>query len=338
MKVALTMKKIAPPASHSLSHRAGRSAPTILDIAFRRYETLASLIGSEKKFLGASKKTDRRSDAQTSRWPQDVFLLAPSPDNVHDIRVAARRLTQAARLLTPLMDKTSAAAVTDTLRDLRRSAGELRDLDVMHEHFEKWQLPKALHIVIHPLTEAYPRRRGKLLSELQTLLASVIMTTTMNLLDRMIRQHQQKDRAETLAELHDELCAAAKKRYRQFDQALLRAAQKQTPTAFHKARIAAKKLRYVLELADESGTPALKDQLKFLKTMQSDLGDMHDADVILEKLEDTIKKHPSPAVDRAWDDFRKRIKSDQAQRACRFFQASYHWNNDEQRHQLGPFE
>ncbi len=65
-------------------------------------------------------------------------------DFVHDVRVAARRLGEVARLLEKFMDKPSARAVDGSLKSLRRSMGELRDSDVTREHLSKWRMPHAV--------------------------------------------------------------------------------------------------------------------------------------------------------------------------------------------------
>lgn len=285
--------------SRPTTRQAATHIPTLVDIARKRHETLASLIGSEKKNL-------------------DV-------EYIHDLRVAARRMTQVVRLMKPLIGRPTFDAIIDTLRDLRRSAGTLRDLDVMHEHFEKWHVPIGLNSLTAPLIQQYPTQRAHLLSKLEIVLSSVVLATAMKVMGRIIASHQAPSHIENASKLERQLSKTAKKRYRQFDKALSHAADKKTPKAFHEARIAAKKLRYVLELADESGRRGLRGQLQFLKRMQANLGDMHDTDVITERLEKHVADYDDPTTRANWAAFSRNIKKQQSLRIRRFFFALRRW-------------
>jgi CHAD domain-containing protein len=71
--------------------------------------------------------------------------------------------------------------------------------------------------------------------------------------------------------------AQLQKRKKQLRKAFGRAAARQTPSSLHDARIAAKKLRYISELAEEvSLESGLKKQVRFLKRLQDLLGAHHD--------------------------------------------------------------
>jgi CHAD domain-containing protein len=56
-------------------------------------------------------------------------------------------------------------------------------------------------------------------------------------------------------------------------------------TAQHEMRIAAKRLRYVLEIAGGCLGPEAAEGRRLAKELQSVLGDMHDCDVMLPKVE-----------------------------------------------------
>ncbi len=86
------------------------------------------------------------------------------PEYVHDVRVAARRLGEVARLVAirGLLDKPAAKAVEASLKSLRRSMGELRDADVAEEHLEKWRMPAAVKHIAEGLAENLRMGRVKL--------------------------------------------------------------------------------------------------------------------------------------------------------------------------------
>jgi len=68
-------------------------------------------------------------------------------------------------------------------------------------------------------------------------------------------------------------------------QAVLRArtdTQDGDPEAMHRLRIAIKRYRYALEALTEAGTPGLRPAIHAARSLQSDLGSLHDLDVLIE--------------------------------------------------------
>ncbi len=70
------------------------------------------------------------------------------------------------------------------------------------------------------------------------------------------------------------------RRARRLEKAIDHAGQIYAPEALHLVRIAAKKLRYSLEIADESGVAPCADTLKTIKRVQESLGRLHDLQVL----------------------------------------------------------
>ena len=60
----------------------------------------------------------------------------------------------------------------------------------------------------------------------------------------------------------------------------MHAGQIYAPEALHQVRIAAKKLRYALEIADESGAAPCGETLRTIKRVQDALGRLHDLQVL----------------------------------------------------------
>ncbi len=283
-----------------------KAARSFVDIAASRHAELASIVG----------KASHELDVEA----------------VHDLRVASRRITQIHRLFKPLLDRTTAQAISLALRDLRQAAGELRDLDVMHEHFEKWPMHDIkiapLLAMTAPMIARYPQQRKKLANKLHHVLTCVSTSAGLRAIDALVTQLKQKKNATFFSILDDELSALLSKRHRQFRKSLARTAAEQTPHEFHQARIAAKKLRYLLEIADELGRPGHQEQLAALKQLQSQLGDMHDADVILSELQAQVARTKQAPIRDAWRSFCQQIMAQQSQRAAFFFQFSYRWHNE----------
>ena len=68
-------------------------------------------------------------------------------------------------------------------------------------------------------------------------------------------------------------------------QAVLRArtdTQDGAPESMHRLRIAIKRYRYALEALVEAGTPGLPPAIDAARSLQSDLGSLHDLDVLIE--------------------------------------------------------
>ena len=62
--------------------------------------------------------------------------LAPEHEDVHQLRVAMRRLRAYLRTARPLLDESWSDPLRNELEELGRTLGEARDLDVLIEHFE----------------------------------------------------------------------------------------------------------------------------------------------------------------------------------------------------------
>ncbi len=255
-------------------------------------------------------------------------------DYVHDLRVATRRLSEVAALLEVLTEKASARAISESLKALRKGAGELRDLDVTSEHLARpgrFHMPSAVRKVAGEILEELKGQRPELEKKLREFVGSTSITGAMVLLARIIEENSAADKLAAAEEkLRTTLDKRMKTRARQLAKAFGAAAKKQTASFLHEARIATKKLRYVVELEDKAGANGLKKQLKFLKSVQELLGDHHDVHV----LEETVAGHlhtkrekPIAGLARAATKWKRAMERSQAERAAEFFALSYAWMN-----------
>jgi len=252
-------------------------------------------------------------------------------DYVHDVRVASRRLGEVARLLADnkrAMDKPTGKVVEESLKTLRRSMGVLRDADVTREHLAKWKMPAALKKVAMDMEQELGDRRAALESAARDQMATASLHGSMVILARVLEA--QGDLAtEREQRMHDALDDAIKKRRKQLQQAFGSAAKKQTPEALHEARIACKRLRYLLELAEEFRNGVKKD-IQTLKQFQELLGDHHDAHVIVEAMQariDAAGRSGPKTLLTNWRKWKKKMEQLQAKRAATFFVKSYAWIN-----------
>ena len=279
------------------------AGPTLLEIAAERHGLLQAMLTGDKASL--------------------------SPDDVHDLRVATRRLTEIVGLFEPLMDTAMADAAGGTLRDLRKSAGDLRDLDVLEEHLTGRRLPAPLRHVCDTIRAELPARRQALEVGVIAARGAASISGAMVYLARLFESCSAPDAREAaLRKLAVTLNKRIKRRRKQLRAAFGKAATKQTPVALHAARIAAKKLRYVLELGHESHLSRAGEELGQLKKIQKLLGEHHDVHVILETLESRLPAHGSVKNLRpAWTKYKRQATREQAQRAAEFFVKSYLFNS-----------
>ena len=196
---------------------------------------------------------------------------------VHRLRVASRRL----RAALPLAAKPSGITADGLLRDVRRMTrafGTVRELDVARELLESfatrdpWAAPALARVDEHcaGLRErALATARKRLAQDKMTLLRARVDT----LADRILQRG--RGRATTLA-----LLAEVSRRARDLAAAMDHAGTVYGLESLHEIRIAAKKLRYTLEMASGVLGPASeRTAVRALKRLQARLGSIHDMQV-----------------------------------------------------------
>ena len=224
------------------------------------------------------------------------LLEAITPEDVHQARVALRRLRTAIGLFKPLFKGDERAALLSSeVRRLAQALGDLRNLDVLIERMDA-QVPGTVRAareaaVEHARAELHSSRPRLLMLDLVEWLT----------IGAWREQPDDRDLAEdAIAGFAAHALARAHKRFR-------RAADDLSSTdeeGCHRARIAAKKLRYAAEFFGEFCTTPrdrrrLKDWLRALKAVQDDLGALNDMAVGGRILAGLGEDMPVPAPDAA---------------------------------------
>jgi CHAD domain-containing protein len=197
----------APPELREGATIAPEACPgsKLIKAATRRHSTLAELLGARPEQL---------SDA----------------DFVHDLRVAARRLGEVARLLGAgggFMDKPTARAVDASLKTLRQSMGELRDADVTREHLMKWRMPAPVKNVAREVAEELEHKREKLEKAARVQMEAASVSGAMVVLARVLEQQSAASAVEqTERKLAGAVAGLLKKREKQMRRAFGKAARK----------------------------------------------------------------------------------------------------------------
>lgn len=218
------------------------------------------------------------------------------PEGVHSMRVASRRLRSALRDFMPYLRKRRLSSVIKPLRDVADALGEVRDQDVAILALEKLQahspddVSAALKHVIDARKEIRDQARKELeamledseLKQLEMSFTTGVDEATVEATGRppspLLITFRKMSRAIILDRLK-ELEKLSNGVFRPFDVETL-----------HEMRIAAKRLRYAIELFQQCWGRSIATYAKRTARLQTALGDVHDCDVWIENFGDEINE------------------------------------------------
>lgn len=212
------------------------------------------------------------------------------PEGVHSMRVASRRLRSAMRDFMPYLRQRGLTSVVKQTKSIAAALGEVRDQDVAIVALEKIgkQAPAEVTVALQQLMD----QRKELRNESREKLSSVLVANQMK-----------RARSEFLARI-EKATALPKTRgqagpqltFSQMSAAVIVARLQELEElsdslynpfeieALHDMRIAAKRLRYALELFQPCWGRSLQTHAKHAARMQTALGEVHDCDVWMESL------------------------------------------------------
>jgi CHAD domain-containing protein len=241
------------------------------------------------------------------KWLADLLLLrfdevlnkrgaALDPaniDGVHDMRVATRRLRGALRDFDEMIDCPKIKRVRKGLRELADELGEVRDHDVAIIALEKLMDDAESQPVREGITAMIDERRAMREEEYLDLLKVISVTSIEDLQQKfasaveaalgqrgLFQPSSLSDAGrEIIAARIEELIGLSANIYEPFND-----------KALHRLRIAAKRLRYAIELFGTCWNGAVDDFAEDVARLQSALGEVHDADVWIASLSKRLKK------------------------------------------------
>jgi CHAD domain-containing protein len=198
----------------------------------------------------------------------------PDVDAVHDMRIATRRL----RAAIALFGRGDLAELEDEVKALQDALGEVRDRQVQRRWFAR-RAEKEGDAEDGGLAEwaaaGLPKATKRLRRALRAWQGAVAPSVARAAPDA---SGEGTLRGKRLAK---ELRA----RLRTLKRRLAAAREEPSPRAAHRLRIAAKKLRYTAELVRPGFPAAAERMLEALVPLQERLGDLHDTDVRIARLE-----------------------------------------------------
>lgn len=222
-------------------------------------------------------------------------LKGDDADAIHDMRVASRRLQQVLDLLYPKPRPQEYRRLRRQVRRCRQVLGDVRNFDVLLEivgrslgrkrsaRREAWTAVH--HFLLMRRSETFLRTTRKI----GKINLSVFYVNLKELLHRdKAQDHSAEHHVHGVASLQPgfakDLTSALESTWGRFEDQIERSHREARPEIIHGARIATKRLRYLLEVFHEFGVPGSADALVCLRQLQKDLGDWHD----LEVLEQTV--------------------------------------------------
>lgn len=207
-------------------------------------------------------------------------------EDVHQMRVATRRLRSALRDLKPLVNKPALDNLVSHLKGLADALGEARDddvaivgLELKRDHADD----EAVREGIDSMIDGRRKRRADVQPSIvrnisEPLLAELLASFNGVFLDPSARRITDQVRFDDFGR------TAIKKSIDEFVELSRALANPSDAPALHRLRIAAKRLRYALEFFGVCWGKKLKPYAKQIAEMQTFLGELHDADVWIEQL------------------------------------------------------
>ncbi len=211
--------------------------------------------------------------------------LGEDIEELHDMRVATRRMRAALRIFGESFSKKKSKPIRKGLKETGQALGAVRDLDVFMEKLAQHRqtLPEAEKAGLDPLLTAW---RGKRENSRQNMLAYLESKAYAKFKRKMLKFVKTEGMgAEPIPtgvpvafQLRHIVPRLIYSRYEAVGayEAVLESASIET---LHSLRIAFKRFRYTLEYFQELLGPEVTTVIKELKVMQNHLGDLNDADV-----------------------------------------------------------
>ncbi len=221
---------------------------------------------------------------------QPKVLQGDDPDAIHDLRVATRRLQQVLDLLYPPPHSGEIRKLCRGLKRCRRSLSEVRNYDVLLERVDAALARKrtarreAWETIRDYLKDSRSARLEKALRKLARANLSAIYVRLKDCLAAHGHSRPETERADhsgagqnlSVEEFHSRISGGLRKVWENLEQEIARSRHEPDPAALHRARIAAKRARYLIEVLHSFDVQGSKEALIWLRSLQKHLGRWHD--------------------------------------------------------------
>ena len=225
---------------------------------------------------------------------QETALDWSDPEGVHSMRVASRRLRSALRDFLPYLRKRGLTTVQKRLKNIAGALGEVRDHDVAIMALE--ELEKKAPTTVSPTLKQFVETRKERLGQARENLKSVLDKTQLDQLqldfaaavDGATATDGAKGRPKPQITYLQMSRAVISDRLKELEKLSADVYKPFEVETLHDMRIAAKRLRYAVELFQSCWGRSIGMYAKRAARMQTALGDLHDCDVWIESFGEAI--------------------------------------------------
>jgi CHAD domain-containing protein len=221
---------------------------------------------------------------QAMQAEADGVLQATDIECIHRMRVASRRLRAAQVLFDGFLPRRHTPDWEKLIKRVTQSLGQARDLDIQLETIQRFRLT-----VMDPQCTAGANRLYLRLLQSRSN-AQKIVNRSVQKFETAGVLHYITPRLEKATRIEEENSRVSSAMFALADQSIRQRLDEllayeeivylpEKVTELHAARIAAKRLRYTLEIFDPIYPESLKQWLKPVKEIQESLGLIHDCDV-----------------------------------------------------------
>lgn len=219
-------------------------------------------------------------------------------EDVHDMRVAIRRIRSAFRLLRPYFKRSALRRYNTELRQLAWSLGEVRDLDVLIEDMRVYQrkLKAVQQAALQEAIDELDREREVARVALIKALDSRAYHRFVKDFSKFVVTSGEGAKALTADEVLPSQVRHILPAIIYSRMAAVRAYETVVDAAdapiFHALRIELKRLRYTVSLFREVLGPQIDEFIEEIKTLQDCLGHMNDAATARARLSGQLENNP----------------------------------------------
>jgi CHAD domain-containing protein len=230
------------------------------------------------------------------------ILRSEDPDRIHDLRVASRRLQAVLDVLVGTPPPSSLRRLRRKVKRSRAAFSDVRNCDVLIERIEKRlkrrraSQREAWNAVLDYLRERRSEACARALRKLTKLNLGRVYIRLQTFLASRPGAAEANGQGDALGVapsdvlLKSRLVEELQKAWLRFRAELTQSQQSLSGQAIHRARIAAKRLRYLVEVIDQLQIPGSRDAARWLRLVQQYLGDWHDLDVAEAMIADMLAR------------------------------------------------
>ena len=211
--------------------------------------------------------------------------LGDDPEELHDLRVAGRRLDATLRQFRAYLPP-ALLGIRATFKGVLSALGRARDLDVALIELQAFnrKLPKADRAALEPLKEHFMSERGRARAQMLSVLDSVWVRKNLQELAALLDAPVVAPEVTATDLAPHASPGLIRKRFRKLRKRADRLGADSTATEYHEVRGQVKKMRYALEAVAALYGKAAVDMVRALRRWQENLGVQQDAAVAVQRL------------------------------------------------------